>query len=181
MNDSYNLGAWLGRRQGFHALSGQALSSDACCLRHIRDNRLYLAKTANWPDFCDQYVGIERSKIDRLIQYLDEFGGRYFDLSQLVRISPQTYRALLPHLTAEGLEHNGEIIPIDFDSVPRLNAAIKAICPRKPSRPRVIRFNSFQNQMAQLRDCADRFSSLPRLTPGERQQLADVLTLFHRL
>jgi hypothetical protein len=181
MTDSFYLGTWLGRRQGFQALSGQALASDACCLRYIRDNRLYRTKSENWPDFCDQYLGVNRSQIDRLIQCLDEFGDPYFNLSQLIRISPQTYRALLPHMTPEGLEHNGEIIPIAFDYVPRLNAAINAIRPRKQARQTVVVADTFENIAVQLRDCADRLAALPGLTPPQQVQLAALLDLFRAL
>jgi hypothetical protein len=181
MNESFNLGSWIGRRQAFNALSGQALSAETECLRYIRDNRLYLNRTANWPDFCDHYVGISRAQIDRTIQCLDEFGETYFHLSQLIRISPATYRALRPHITDDGLTYNDEVIPISFDEVPRLIAAVNALRPRKPAPPRTIVINTFENIAAQLRDSFARLQTLPRLTPSEREQLAALLAPFRTL
>ena len=78
----------------------------------------------------------------------------------------------------EGLEHNGEIIPIDFDYVPRLNAAINAVRPRKHTRPRA---DTFENIAAQLRDCARRLQNLPSLTPPQRDELNSLLHLFRAL
>ncbi len=180
----------MGRRQAFNALAGRALHAETCCLRYIRENRLYREQSANWEDFCDSHVGISRAQIDRTIQCLDEFGEPYFQLAEIVRVSPDTFRALLPHISVAGLEYKGEIIPIEFDEAPRLIAAVNALRPRKPaaSRPLPLRtyaannfINNFPNLIAQLRDCSDRFSTLPCITPRQREELADVLALFRSL
>src|SRR4051794_32361838 len=69
MNESFNLGSWLGRRQAFSALGGQGLFAETTCLLNIRDGRLYRTVSANWSDFCDQHIGVSRAHVDRLIQY----------------------------------------------------------------------------------------------------------------
>lgn len=179
MNESFNLGSWLGRRQAFSALGGQGLFGETTCLRHIRDGRLYRAVSANWSDFCDQHLGVSRAHVDRLIQYREEFGETYFHLSQLIRISPETYRAILPHITEQGLQFKGEIIPIGFDQIPQLIAAVNAIRPPKKSvDPPATTFDTFENIVRQLRDCAARLHTCPKLTTIQRDQLAAALALF---
>src|SRR5882724_8997703 len=118
-NQEFDLGAWIGRRQAFGALSGRSLAAEAHCLRLIRDRKLYLAHSPNWPDFCDRHVGISRATADRIIQSLDEFGPTYFRLSGLTRISPETYREIAPLIADGSLNFDGQLIPIDFDCVPQ--------------------------------------------------------------
>lgn len=39
MGDAFDLGTWLGRKQGFAALAGRCSAADAECLRTIRQKR----------------------------------------------------------------------------------------------------------------------------------------------
>src|SRR6516165_12236173 len=92
----YELGQWMGRKQAFSLIAGKASAADVECLRHIRDGKLYRAKEVDWTGFCKQHVGVTRAYADRLIRQLEEFGPNYFHLSQIMRLSADTYRQIAP-------------------------------------------------------------------------------------
>jgi hypothetical protein len=120
----FDLGTLLGRRQAFSMVAGKASAADVECLRQIRDRKLYKAKTANWGDFCAQYLGASKSHIDSEIRYLLEYGPQYFELAQITRISPDAYRAMAQHVTSKGLEVDGEVIPLVVENSHRLAAGV---------------------------------------------------------
>jgi len=60
-----------------------------------------------WDEFCKEYAGIGRAYADRLIQQHEEFGEAYFRLSEIARISPETYRQISSQVSDEGLEFDG--------------------------------------------------------------------------
>jgi hypothetical protein len=43
---------------------------------------------------------------------LEEFGPAYLELCQLKRVSPETYRAIAPHIENGVLHHNGEALEL---------------------------------------------------------------------
>jgi hypothetical protein len=100
----FNLGTWLGRRQAFGIMAGKASAADAECLRLIRDKKLYKSKTPNWREFCTRYLGLSKTNADRIIQYLDEFGPNYFQLTQIkarphkTMVCPTTYLLYVIHI-----------------------------------------------------------------------------------
>jgi hypothetical protein len=96
--DPFDLGNWLGRWQAFGLVAGRCSSADIECLREIRDKKLYKSKTRTWALFCSRYLGLGRAQADRYLQYLDEFGPNYFHLTAIVRVSPQTFRAISHNL-----------------------------------------------------------------------------------
>jgi hypothetical protein len=120
----FDLGTWLGRRQAFGLIAGRASAADAECLRRIRDQRLYRSKTANWGEFCARYVGASKTQVDRVIRQLEEFGPEFFQLTQLTRISPETYRAIAGQVSQEGLRFEGEMIALVPENAEKVAAAV---------------------------------------------------------
>ena len=133
--DGFQLGEWLGRRQAFGAIAGGCSAAEAECLRRIRDEKLYQARVPEWQDFCDRYLSMSRRHADRIIAYLEEFGPAYFRLSQLTRISPETYRAMQPEITDDGIHIDGEVIALDPENSERLAKAIAQARPPKAKPP----------------------------------------------
>src|SRR5690242_10785741 len=97
------LGRRLGQHDAFSAISNRCSAADAETLRDIRDNGLYKETKLTWDRFCRQHMGVSRSYADRLIRHLQEFGPNYFRVSELVEVSPETYRLLAPAVSEEGL------------------------------------------------------------------------------
>ena len=120
----FGLGTWLGRRQAFSMIAGRASAADAECLRRIRDQKLYKCRTAKWGEFCARYVGASKTNVDRMIRQLEEFGPPFFQLAQLTRISPETYRAIARQVGEEGLRFEGEAIALVPENAEKVSAAV---------------------------------------------------------
>jgi hypothetical protein len=135
-NPVIELGELLGRHNAFAAVAGKCSASQIACLRKIRDERGYRATGLDWREFCSQRLGMTRKHADRLIQNLNEFGPRYFDLSQVVRISPETFRKVGGAVSRAGIEIGGEIVPIRPENALRISKAVEALRQaRKPEKP----------------------------------------------
>jgi hypothetical protein len=123
----FDLGQWMGRKQAFSLISGKTAAADVECLRQIRDKKLYRVKGVDWSDFCQQYAGITRSYADRLIRQLESLGPNYFQLSQIVRISPADYRQIAPAINDAGIDFGDEQIPISPENSHKIFEAVNAL------------------------------------------------------
>ena len=85
---------------------------------------MYRRVAERWRDFCPQYLNMSASEANRIIHYLEEFGPGYFDLAQLIRLSPAAYRALAPALRDGALHVNGDAIELSVENSRRLTAAV---------------------------------------------------------
>jgi hypothetical protein len=124
MNDDLTLGRLLGRREAFNIVAARCSAADAATLREIREKKLYLNHSKDWDAFCVDYLHTTKETANRVIRYLDEFGPAYFEVSQLTRISPATYRAIAPAIQDQALHHNGETIALIPENAGKLAAAV---------------------------------------------------------
>lgn len=127
LNDVLGLGAWLGRKQAFGLLAGKCSAADAECLKRMRDEKKYRSLGLNWADFCRTHVGVSRAAADKIIRLLEEFGPKYFELSAVVRITPEEYRRIAPSVTDGGVEHRGRLLPIAVDNASELSEAVEEL------------------------------------------------------
>jgi len=132
--DLYELGQWIGRKQAFGLIAARAAAADIECLRSIREKKLFRAKEIDWPEFCQQYVGVTRSYADRLIRHLEEFGPNYFNLSQIVKISPEDYRQIAPAVGDEGVTFGDEKIAISPENSHKLVEAVNELRAAIPAK-----------------------------------------------
>jgi hypothetical protein len=72
-------------------------------------------------------LGISRSTADRLIQRLEDFGEPYFQLAGITPVSADSFRLIAPAVTEEGLDFDGEIIPITTENANRIRAAVQTL------------------------------------------------------
>jgi hypothetical protein len=171
----FDLGNWLGMRRAFGMMAGRASAADAECLRRIRDGKLYIAKAAKWEDFCLQYLGASKSQVNRMIRYLEEFGPEFFHLTQLARMSPDAYRAIAAQVKPEGLEFDGELIPLMPQNAQRVSEAVtelrkRAESPKTPAQPAEDPFAAVERR---LDDVVARLEALPPLLDaGQKISLA---------
>lgn len=124
LNDALGLGTWLGRKQAFGLLAGKCSAADAECLRKMRDAKKYRALGMNWENFCRTQIGISRGAAEKIIKLLEEFGPKYFELSAVVRITPDEYRRIAPAVTDGGLRHRGRLLEIAIENGPQLAEAV---------------------------------------------------------
>jgi hypothetical protein len=162
-NNDFDLGNWLGMRRAFGIMAGKASAADAECLRRIRDDKLYLAKAASWSDFCTQYLGSSRTSVNRFVHYLEEFGPDFFHLTQLTRIAPEAYRTIAAQVKPEGLELDGEIIPLTPQNVDRVSAAVAEL--RRRAQPQIepgtAKEDPYRELERRLNDLVARIDALP--------------------
>lgn len=94
-------------------------------------------KQVTWAQFCVQYLDISRTEANRIIQRFEEFGERYFDVSRIVRISPESYRAIAHAVKDKTIEWNGETIALTPENSQRIAAAVQAL--RRAAAPKPVK------------------------------------------
>ena len=122
--EALDLGRLLGQRRAFAAVAGRCTAAHAQLLRRIHDEKLYLPHAATWEEFCGPNLAISRRHADRLISLLNRFGPIYFELSQLVGLSPEEYLAIEPAVREHSLLVNGEAVSLIPDNAPKLLEAL---------------------------------------------------------
>ena len=135
-NDFLKLGVSLGQTHAFGVIAGRCSAAQADGLRRLREEKLYVQCDPVWRDFCPKYLGMSSSQADRVIAQLDEFGPQFFQLAQLTRISPETYRAIAPAVQNGAIHVKGEAIDIAPDNARQVAAAVaelrREIAAKKP-------------------------------------------------
>ena len=119
--------ALSGRQQAFAYVASQCCAAQARCLLQIRESRAHDELGLSWEDFCTKHAGISRVQADNLIRRLEEFGESYFRLSELVRISPETYREIAPHIQNDVVEIDGMAFPLVPENAHRIRALIRTL------------------------------------------------------
>jgi hypothetical protein len=128
------LGVALGQNQAFAVLAGRCSAAQAMGLKRLREEKLYKRCTEHWDEFCETYVKISRAQVDRMIQWLDEFGPGFFEVSGLTRISPETYRAIAPAVKDGVLHFHGEPIELTAENSRKVAAAIAELRRALPAK-----------------------------------------------
>jgi hypothetical protein len=136
VDDVFDLGTWLGRKQAFAAISGRCSAADAECLRTIRQKKLYRARGVTWEQFCAQYAGVSRALADDLIRRLEEFGPAYFHLVGVAKITPQVFRLIAPAVSEEGVQVGDEKIAFTPENAARIAAAVEELRTRAEAQPK---------------------------------------------
>ncbi|HYW44497.1 MAG TPA: hypothetical protein VE959_16675 [Bryobacteraceae bacterium] len=119
--------ACVGRQQAFAAIAGKCTAAQALCLKQIRESRTYEALGLTWEEFCQQHAGISRSRADALIQQFEEFGEDFFRLSEIVRVSPATYRQIESRVHDQCIEIDGHQVPLTPQNTPKIRWAIQSL------------------------------------------------------
>lgn len=119
-----DLGRVLGQRRAFGAVAGRCSAAHAHLLRRIRDEKLYLPIAPSWRRFCGAYLAITCRHADRLIALLNRFGPTYFEISQLVGISPRQYLQIEPVIREHSVLVNGEAVSLIPENAPKVLEAV---------------------------------------------------------
>src|SRR5580704_8216854 len=110
--------------QAFNVLAQQCSSARVACLKQVRDTNAYKSLNLTWEEFCPEHAGISRKHADRLIAQLGEFGVPYFQLTDIVPVSPAAFRQIEPTIVDGALEFHGEQIPITRENAVKIKAAV---------------------------------------------------------
>jgi hypothetical protein len=133
---SLSLERRLGHHDAFNAVANRCSAADAETLREIMESGQYQQTSLTWEEFCPRYVGVSRSYADRLIRHLKVFGPNYFRLSELVEMSPATYRLLAPALSDAGLLFEGQTIALKPENRGQIQAAVDTMRSGSVEKPR---------------------------------------------
>jgi len=128
------LGLALGQNQAFAVVAGRCSAAQAAGLRRLREERLYKRCTDHWDEFCSNYLKVSRSAADRMIQLWEEFGAGYFEVSQLMRISAETYRAIAPSIKDGALYASGGPIELSAENSRKIAAAVAEMRDATPAK-----------------------------------------------
>jgi hypothetical protein len=125
--DALELGQALGQRRAFAAVGGRCTAAHAQLLRHVHDEKLYLPLAATWEEFCGSSLAISRRHADRIIALLNRFGPVYFEISQLVGISPREYLELEPAVRKHCVVTNGEPVSLIPEKAPDFVESLRVL------------------------------------------------------
>jgi hypothetical protein len=96
----------------------------------------------HWDEFCTDHAGISRRHADHLIQQYDQFGDAYFRLSEIARVSSNTFERIAGHVLtdngADVLEIDGQKLALIPENAAKIRAAIQPLrnqVRRPPSPP----------------------------------------------
>lgn len=163
-----DLGSVLGQSQAFGLVAGRCSAAQAACLHRLRQANEFQLVTPRWREFCSQHLGIDGRNADKIIRLWEEFGAAYFELAQLTRIPPDTYRTLAPAVHDGALHLKGEVIELLPENSRRLAAAVaefrRAAPPSKPAR----QLDAHQQLAALDERCAALVAELQEFSNKER-------------
>lgn len=154
--DTLELGLVLGKSQAFGLIAGRCSAAQAESLSRLRKEQKYRRITPHWRDFCSHYLKMSQTQADQIINLWEEFGAGYFEVSQLTRVSAETYRALAPSIQDGALHANGEAIELSEENAQKVSAAVaelrRALPAAKKPGPKVqpLREIAMEERLADL-------------------------------
>jgi hypothetical protein len=126
-----------------------------------------------WQEFCQQRAGMSRASADRTIDRLEEFGEAYFQLSQVMHISPERYRMVESAVADQTIEFQGEKIPITRENSVRIAAAVGALQrANEDARSELLRLGTPLESKAPVAECARILSLHNRMNLWLKQAVA---------
>jgi hypothetical protein len=181
MTEDLSLGKLLGRHEAFTLLAARCSAADAALLRQIREERLYLKHAKDWEEFCREHLHTSKPNANRLIHNLEEFGPQYFEVAQLTRISPKTYRAIAPAIRDQSLHHKGEAIALIPENAEKVAAAVAELRKKEPATEPEPPANPIPALEKSCSEMVRRIEALIQLKKYPRQLQAVLVSLQLRL
>lgn len=174
------LGRWLGRREAFAAVAGKCSAAEAESLRRIRDERTYLQLDRSWEEFCAKRLGTSRRQVDRTLRLLDEFGPAYFHVAQMAHVTPEEYRAIAPHVSAEGVRLDGAVVALLPENSEQVSAAVAELLEReKPAREKPV--VSFEAVVKRCESLVEAIAAMAgSLEPIQKMRLTTAISRLRR-
>ena len=168
-----DLGVALGQNQTFSLVAGRCSAAQAATLLRLRqEQKLSRSAPPIGASSVQSYLKISGSEADRIIRLWEEFGASYFELAQLIRISPEGYRAIEPAVKDGALHHEGEAIEFDAENSRKLAEAVTELrgeaARTKPAR-KAPRQREMHQRIADLdRSCTKLIREFQQISRRER-------------
>jgi hypothetical protein len=123
--------------EAFAQVTGRCSAADAESLGRLRRDRQYKEVSRSWDEFCTQHLGISKRQADRTIRLLDEYWPSYFAVAQMAHGTPDEYRAIAPHVSADALNVNGAAIALIPENSAKVAAGVAELLKReRPAKGR---------------------------------------------
>ena len=130
------LGTSIGRSQAFGLITYKCSAEQAKAFEQVWQSGSYKLLGLTWEKYCLDYAGLSHQRVEGIIRNRKEFGDIYLQLSDIIAISPETYRQIQPKVHDDCLEIAGEMVPILPENAARIReASAKTTRPPKSSRP----------------------------------------------
>jgi hypothetical protein len=187
INEALDLGILLGQNQALGLIAGRCSAAQAEGLHHLRTEKFYKRVSEHWSDFCPRYLKMSPSQADRIIKLWEEFGAGYFEVAQLTRVSPETYRAIEPSVENGVLNLNGEQIELTLENSRKVAAAVATVRRSLPAKP--VAELPFPERVARLdrlcQELIQEFIGIPDLSAeafqSYRVSLLNLYTVLHKM
>jgi hypothetical protein len=127
IDDAFDVGTWVGRKQAFSLVAGRCSAADAEILFEIREKKLFRTIEPTWEEFCVKRLGMTRGYVDRIIRQYNQLGPNFSKLTCFTRIKPAEYRLIAGAVTEDGLAYGGEVIALEPENAPKLAEAVEAL------------------------------------------------------
>ena len=175
-----DVGRWLGRREAFAAVAGRCSAAEAESLRRMRDDRFYKQLGLTWEEFCSKQLGSSRRQVERVLRQLDEFGPQFFHVAQMAHVTPEEYRAIAPHVSADGVRLDGAVVALLPENSEQVSAAVAELLEReKPAKEKPsLSFDAMLKRCDALTEAVERMTTL--LAPLDGMKLALAISRLRR-
>jgi hypothetical protein len=150
----------------------------------MRDEKHYRAVARNWDEFCTNHLRMSRRTVDKNIGFLEEFGPQFFLLKQIAQVSPNEYRAIAPHVDAEGLRTSNGVVALLPENSEQVTAVVAELLKenKKADSGKIEPHESkFQSILQRCESAAEMLETYGTLPPREKLELTPVLARLWRL
>jgi hypothetical protein len=119
-----SLGADLGQNQTLGQMRGYCGAARAAVFQRLKEQQMHKRFNLSWDEFCPAVLGHSRTDVDRQIALLNEFGPRYFAVSELAPVSAENFRMLESSVKDDALMFDGEAIPLNRENAQKVANAV---------------------------------------------------------
>jgi hypothetical protein len=124
-NALLRLGTVLGQSIAFGTIAGRCSAAQAAAIRQTRNEKLHTGLNLTWKEFCPLHLKMSGTQADIFIRLLEEFGPEYFEHTQSVRISADTYRLVAPLISDQALHLEGEVLELNSANVQKVAQSVR--------------------------------------------------------
>jgi hypothetical protein len=121
------LGTSIGRSQAFGLITYKCSAEQAKAFEQVWQSGSYKLLGLTWEKYCLDYAGLSHQRVEGIIRNRKEFGDIYLQLSDIIAISPETYRQIQPKVHDDCLEIAGEMVPILPENAARIREAVNRL------------------------------------------------------
>ena len=122
---SLEIGKVLGQSIAFGAIAGRCSAAQAAAIRQARNEKVHFGFGLTWRQFCPRHFKMSGAQADLFIRLLEEFGPEYFEHTQSVRISADTYRLVASFIVDGALLVEGEVLELNSVNVQNVARTVR--------------------------------------------------------